>query len=165
MRTFLFVLVALVFLNLSMNAQNTETKPFKIGVGLMAGLPMGDYSDFANLAYGIDLQGEYTIKPAFALTLSGGYLNFISKGGGDLEVGSIPILAGAKYYFSDKFYGCAQVGLTFFTVSGGGSSFTFAPGIGYKINKNFDVLAKYQSATDDYDINISVLGIRAALSF
>jgi len=79
-------------------------------------------------------------------------------------VGLIPVLVGGKYNFSDQLYGSAQIGLSFSTSSGGGSAFTFAPGIGYKISDNFDLLLKYQSASKNGG-STSFLGVRAGLSF
>lgn len=170
MKTKLLLFVMLFVLAISVNAQDkkaTDEKPFKIGVGAMVGLPMGDMKDIASLAYGVDLMGEYAVAPSLGLTLSIGYVDFAKKSEWkdmDFKLGIIPVLAGAKYYFSDQIYGSAQVGLSFGTESGAGSAFTFAPGIGYKISENFDLLLKYQSASKD-GATTSFLGLRAGLSF
>ena len=173
MKTKFFLFVVLVVLTLSVNAQTNDEKPFKIGAGAMIGLPMGDYSDVASLAYGIDLMGEYAVAPSFGITLSIGYLDFAKKSaykdmedelGMKFKLGMIPVLAGAKYYFSDQIYGSAQIGMSFGTESGSESVFTFAPGVGYKISDNFDLLLKYQTASKD-GVNMSFLGLRAGLSF
>ena len=165
MKSKLFLLVAVFMFTVTGKAQNTETKPFKIGIGLSAGLPVGDYADFASLALSLDVQGEYTIMSNLGVTLSAGYLNFVSKSGyGELGIGQIPILVGGKYYFSDKVYGSLQVGVALLTTEGAGTAFAIAPGIGYKISKKIDVMAKYQSATVD-ESNISFLGIRAGYIF
>jgi len=169
-----FLLFAVLFvLTLVATAQPKDEKPFKIGAGAMIGLPMGDYSDVASLAFGVDVMGEYAIDPSFGLTLSIGYIDFVKKSdykdmedelGVKFKLGMIPVLAGAKYYFSDQLYGSAQIGLSFGTADGAGSAFTFAPGVGYKISDNFDLLLKYQSASKDGS-SMSFLGLRAGLSF
>lgn len=173
MKSKLLLFVMLFVLAVSVNAQTKDAKPLKIGVGAMVGLPMGDMKDVASLAYGVDLMGEYAVAPSFGLTLSIGYVDFSKKSdfkamedelGIKFKLGMIPVLAGAKYYFSDQIYGSAQVGLSFGTESGAGSAFTFAPGIGYKISENFDLLLKYQTASKDGSSN-SFLGLRAGLSF
>ena len=41
---------------------------------------------------------------------------------------------------------------------------TFAPGTGYKISDNFDLLLKYQSASKNGS-DLSFLGLRTGLSF
>jgi len=130
----------------------------------MIGLPTGDYADVANFAYGVDIMGEYAVAPSFDLTFSTGCVNWAKKSGYTGDVKLIPVLAGAKYYFSDKLYGSAQAGLSFATESGAGSVFTFAPGIGYKIADKFDLLLKYQSGSKNGS-TVSFLGVRAGYSF
>ena len=173
MKAKLFLLVALAIVTLSVNAQLTKEKPFKIGVGAMIGLPTGDASEVFNLTYGFDVLGEYTVAPSFAVTLSAGYVDFSKKSefkndldylGIKVKTGMIPVLAGIKYHFSEKFYGSVQAGLSFFTESDAGNAFTFAPGIGYKLSEKFDLMLKYQSASKDGGTS-SFLGLRAGLSF
>jgi len=168
MKTKLLLFTVLAAFTLTVHAQSMEArdeKPFKIGVGALIGLPVGDYSDITSLAWGIDLMGEYAVAPEFGLTLSAGYLDWAKKSGfSGLKLGFIPVLVGAKYYFTDQLYGSGQVGISFSTQSGGGSAFTYAPGIGYKISDNFDLLLKFQSATKD-GVSTSFIGIRAGLSF
>ena len=166
MKTKQLILTALLFVvALYANAQSNDEKPFKFGVGALIGLPVGYVSSYTNLAYGFDVLSEYTVAPTFGVTLSVGYVDFVKKSGfSGFKTGLIPILIGGKYYFSDMLYASAQVGLSLSTQSEGGSAFTFAPGIGYKISKNFDLLLKYQSASKNGG-NSSLFGLRAGLSF
>jgi hypothetical protein len=164
MKTKLLLIVVLLVLAGSVNAQSKDEKPFKIGIGALVGLPLGDYSNVASLAYGVDLMGEYAVASACAITLSAGYLDWAKKSGYSGNSGMIPVLAGLKYDFSDKIYGSAQAGVSFSTQSGGGSAFTFAPGVGYKISDKFDLLLKYQSASNN-GANASFLGVRAGWTF
>ena len=164
MKKQIFLLVVLVVLAVSVNAQSKNEKTFKIGVGAMVGLPMGDIADAASLAYGFDVIGEYAVAPKIGLTISAGYLDWAKKSGFGGNWSSIPVLVGGKYYFSDKLYGSAQVGFSFYSESIYGTAFTFAPGIGYKISEKFDLLLKYQSAGKDGWADSS-LGLRAGFSF
>jgi hypothetical protein len=169
MKTKLILLVVMCVLAVSVNAQTKaaakDTKSFKIGVGAMVGLPMGDYTSIESLAYGVDLMGEISVAPSFAITVSAGYLDFAKKSGfSSWKMGMVPVLAGAKINFSDKLYGSAQAGLSFSTASGGGSAFTYAPGIGYKVSEKFDLLLKYQAASKNSATN-AFLGLRAGLTF
>jgi len=164
MKTKLLLFVMLFVLVVSVNAQTKDEKPFKIGVGATIGLPVGDMSDFYSLAFGVDLMGEYAVAPSFALTLSAGYVFFAKKSGVSINQDLIPVLAGVKYYFSDKLYGSAQAGISVGTSSGSESVFTFAPGVGYKVSDKFDLLLKYQSATKN-SVDLSFLGLRAGYSF
>jgi hypothetical protein len=61
-----------MILTLSVNSQSKNEKPFQIGVGAMIGIPVGDVSNIANLAFGADLKGEISVAPSFAITLSAG---------------------------------------------------------------------------------------------
>lgn len=165
MKTKLFMFAVLVALTLSVSAQSTDEKPFKFGAGALIGLPMGDYSDVASLAYGFDVLCEYAVAPEFGVTLSAGYLDWAKKSGfSGAKLGQIPVLVGAKYYFTESLYGSAQLGISFFTASGAGSAFTFAPGVGMKLTDNIDLLLKYQSASKNGG-NASFLGLRVGISF
>ena len=98
----LFSLIVLMVISLSVSAQGEDEKPFKIGVGALAGLPLSDISDFSNFAFGFDLLGEYAVGPSFALTLSAGYVDFAKKTRIDQysdSWGLIPVLAGVKCFF------------------------------------------------------------------
>lgn len=164
MKTKLFLLVVLIVLTVSVNAKGKDDNSLKFGVGALIGLPVGDYTNFASLAWGVDVIGEYPIASSFAVTLSAGYLDWSKKSGVTGNTGSIPILAGGKYHFSDKIYGSAQLGISFLTQSGAGSAFTWAPSVGYMISDKFDLSLKYQSATKN-SVNMAFLGIRAGYSF
>ncbi|MEI6677041.1 MAG: outer membrane beta-barrel protein [Mariniphaga sp.] len=165
MKTKLYLIIVLVVVALSVNAQSKDEKSFKIGAGAMIGLPTGDVANFTTMAYGVDLLGEYSVAPSFALTASLGYLDFAAKSGmSGLKMGFVPVLVGAKYYFTEKVYGSGQIGVSFSTQSGGGNAFTFAPGIGCKVTGNFDLMLKYQSASKEGSA-ISFLGVRAGLTF
>jgi hypothetical protein len=160
----LFLSVVIFLLSIYVNAQSKDEKQFKIGAGALLGLPVGDVSGFTSLAYGIDIMGEYAVAPSVALTLSFGYLDFAVKSGySGSKMGSVPLLAGAKYHFSDQLYGSFQAGLSIGTASNSFSEFTFAPGVGYKISNKFDLMLKYQSALKGW--GTSFLGIRAGINF
>ncbi|MBL0356852.1 MAG: hypothetical protein IPP72_08140 [Chitinophagaceae bacterium] len=98
------------------------------------------------------------------ITLSVGYVKYTGKSGVTITGALIPVLAGARIYFAEKFYGSAQLGMSLSTESGGGSAFTYAPGFGYKVSENFDLLLKYQAATKSGSTT-SFLGLRAAYNF
>lgn len=144
-------IIAIVF---SANAQKSKSKEaegskVKFSIGGDAGIPVGIFSNVFNFAYGGDLQIDYATSSTSSLNLSAGYVSFSVKnslGGGGIGGGWIPVLVGGRYFFSPKVYGSAQLGVSIAT-SGGGTNFTYAPGIGVKISDNFDILAKFQSLT------------------
>lgn len=160
------ILSLVVFATLSASAQQkeaakTEAKPFKFSVGVDAGFPVSP-SGNKGFIIGGDVQGEYAAASSVGITLSAGYLNQSYQ---SVSVGSVPVLAGVRYYFSDKkFYANAQAGLSFSTVSGGGSAFTYAPGVGYYITNNFDLGVKYLG-TSKNGYNSGAILLRAAYNF
>lgn len=165
MKTKIFMLLVLVVLSASVNAQTKDSKPFKMSVGAELGLPVGDVSTSYSLAYGVDLQGEYAASSSVGITISAGYIDWAAKSGyGGGNIGSIPVLVGAKYYFADKFFGSVQAGVSIFTDRNVGNRFTFAPGIGYKISEKFDILLKYQTISFSGS-SVNFLGVRAGLTF
>lgn len=163
MKKVLFTL-ALAIAAFAVNAQDkAPAKKFTFGGGANLGFVVGDYSTFFSLAYGADIQGEYAASENLGLTVSAGYVNFVAKSGFGSGDGIIPLLGGARYYFNDKFFASAQAGVSFAT-GGGGTWFTYVPGIGYKINEKLDLTAKYQAATKD-GVNLSFAGIRVGYKF
>ena len=150
-------------------------KRVKVGIAANLGVPL---TSGYKIAFGGDLQVDIPLAESFFITASGGYENFsykaFNQGGVSFQEGNtnfIPVLAGLKYYFSDKFYGHAQAGYTFSTTKGGGGAFTFAPGIGYDFSKNFDASVKYvnmsktNSGTGYGGVSIGTLQLRLAYDF
>jgi hypothetical protein len=159
---FIAVLTAVSFAGF---AQDSETKKVKFSIGVEAVAPFGDYADFYSFAIGGSVQADYNLFENFDLTLNAGYLHFLGKSGAD-GVGLIPVLAGGKYSFTPQLYASAQLGVSFSTESGGGSNFTYAPGIGYKFSEHVDVLAKYVGiSTKGGGSGINTAGIRLAYTF
>ena len=154
--------VVLSFIVLSVNAQSNKEKPFKIGIGFLGGLPVGDMSD-ASVVLGADLKAAYSINSSFAITLSAGYVDFSTEGQFG-ELGLIPVLGGIEYNVYKKLYLSAQVGVSVPSEGGDNTPFTIAPGIGLKVSKHFDLLLKYQSATENGG-DMSFVGLRAGLTF
>lgn len=158
-----FLSLAIIAIAFSANAQEKSSdKILKFGVGVTAGLPMADIKSASSFALKGDLQAEYLAGETVGLTLSAGYLKYIAKSG--YSTGSvIPVLAGVKFGIGEGFYGHAQLGLSFIS-DGGGSAFTYAPSIGYKVSENFDLALKYEALTKS-SVTFSYLGIRAGFSF
>jgi hypothetical protein len=150
-------------------------KALRFSVGVEAGLPVGDWSDYTSFAIGGSVQGDYFVAPDLALTLNAGYLSLspktITVAGVSYKgesTGIIPVMAGIRYFFSPNFYGSAQLGAAFGTESGAGTAFAYAPGIGYKFTDNFDAMVKYQgfsSKVDDVSVSNSLIGLRVAYTF
>lgn len=169
MKKSLFILT-LVISSFAVIAQDESGKVLKFSIGVDAALPLGDWDNIYSFGIGGSAQADYMVAPELGLTLHAGYLNLSGKDYNVLgtnakypSLGLVPVLAGIKYYFSPKFYGSAQLGATFVT-EGGGSLFTYAPGIGYYFSENLDAGIKYTGMSDDGE-SVSLLGLRIAYTF
>ena len=97
---------------LTHKTKKEAVKPLTFSVGALVGIPVSP-SGAKGTYFGGDVQGEYAVSPELGVTLAAGYLNRSYKGSSS---GSVPVLAGVRYYFSDhKVYGAAAAGLTFFS--------------------------------------------------
>jgi opacity protein-like surface antigen len=159
-------------------------RDFKISIGAEGALPLGKMKDFSSMGIGGSLQAEYKIGEVVAITLDAGYLTFSGKTQARIvnydlitlqpiyanvklaTINQIPVMAGARLYFTENLYVGAQAGITFFSASGSKSSsaFTYAPGIGYNLTPHLDLMIKYQ-AYNKSSITTAFLGARLAYSF
>ena len=163
----LFFIAALTAVSFAGNAQNETKKPLKFSIGLEAALPLGDFGDVSSFGIGGSAQADYSIAEKLAITLNAGYISFSGKtisGYKVPSVGFIPVLAGIKFDLTPELYGSAQLGVTFSDQSGGGSIFTYAPGLGYKFTENFDALLKYTGYSDKGG-TLNTVGLRIAYTF
>jgi Outer membrane protein beta-barrel domain len=180
--------VAVIALALGANAQkgsSEDEKPLKISVGVEAALPLSDFGKTYSFGVGASAQVDYNVAENLDVTGNIGYISFSGKTvttpsqtilgitipGTSIKypaLGYIPVLAGAKYHFSDNLYGSAQLGVTIASASGGGgssSAFTYAPGIGYKFTENLDALLKYTGYSGKGGGSSSTVGLRVAYTF
>jgi hypothetical protein len=154
MKKFILVMAAIILAATFVNAQTGATsttppsnKKATVSIAANVGAPL---TSGYKIAFGGDLQIDIPFSQSLFGTISGGYENYsyktVHQGTVTFPEGNtnfIPVLAGIKYYFSDKFYGHGQAGYAFSTTKGGGGSFTFAPSIGYNLSRNFDASLKY----------------------
>lgn len=170
----LFTFVTLVLLLVGFtNAQSINK--IKLGVGPYIGFPMGTFGDVTSIGFGVIAQGEYDFGNQLIGTVTTGYLSFSGKEVQGFKNGTwsvIPILVGAKYFFTPNIYGAGQLGLNMvsydipsttifgFTYGGGSvsdSEFGFNIGVGYDMG-NLDFLVKYGTfASDASTISLTAL--------
>ena len=145
MKKTILVLAVVVLSIASVQAQKSTS----LSIAASIGIPVSSPSVYS-LAVGGDLQAAFAATEGLKITLSGGYENLSVKskyGGG--STGIIPLLAGAKYNFSEQFYGHAQLGYGFGTAKGSSGAFAFAPSLGYNVSENFDLSLKYLAFSDN----------------
>jgi hypothetical protein len=174
-QTLSFLLVLILFSTVSF-AQSA------ISVGGNLALPIGDWSDVADMGFGGTASYEHKFSPNLVGTATAGYLIWGGKEdieGFSYDYSAIPILAGVKYFFApgQGFYAAGQVGLHMFTIDvdveffgfeGSGSSteteFSAAAGLGYEIPVGpkgaVDLNAMFNLISD-----LNYLGFRVAYKF
>jgi len=164
MKKNLFLVVVLLVLVPSVNAQIRYDSAIRFGVGAMVGIPMADASNLYNLAYGGSISGEYTLLPALGMTLEGDYTAFTKKIDVTLNKKYITGLAGLKYYFSDNMYGGLQAGLSLLNSTGTSTTYIVVPGLGFNVTRNIDFSLRYQFQTEK-GYHYSFLALRAGYTF
>ncbi|HEX6916050.1 MAG TPA: autotransporter outer membrane beta-barrel domain-containing protein, partial [Chitinophagaceae bacterium] len=99
-----------------------------------------------------------------------GYVNFSGK---DFTVGSTTFKASSTYLIPLKAGYRLNLGEGGFNIEpqlgysvgkGGGGGFTYAGNIGYMINNQFDIAARYEGVSKDGS-SLSFIGLRVAYSF
>ncbi len=103
---------------------NQAQDKFHLGVGPFIGIPMGSFGDVTSIGFGGLAEGELEFTPQVVGTAEIGYIVFsgksVTESGYTFDYGNwsaVPVLVGAKYYFSPMFYGQAQIGLNFLSYS------------------------------------------------
>ncbi len=146
------ILIAAVVtaISFSVNAQAGKNLLFSLGGEL--GAVTGNLNTFYSIAAGATAQADIAIDNDAAITLNAGIIELIGKKINsqfkNRSVATIPLLVGVKYYFTPVVYGSGQLGTTVFTNAGGESRFTYVPGLGFKLDRNIDLLVKYTGLSD-----------------
>ena len=146
----IIIAVIIVSTGFTVNAQTGKNLTFSLGAEL--GAATGNLNQAYSLAAGASAQADIAIDKDAAITINAGIIELIGKkinnNVKNRSIALIPLLVGVKYYFTPVVYGSAQLGTTVFTNSGGGSRFTYVPGLGFKLDKNIDLLVKYTGLSD-----------------
>lgn len=146
MRTMIISLMAVAFaLNVTKVQAQKSTKPFRLGMGLEAGTVIGKFKNVYGFTPGLTLRGSYKTGPG-AVTLTTGALVFLPKSlaGEDAKAAlQIPVKAGYKMIFKDRFFVMGELGFSNFRqyfaglddklVSVSSTGFTYAPSVGVQL--------------------------------
>lgn len=158
---------------------------FNTGATFNIGIPVGSFSDLTKTGIGASIIGEFVFSEKLSATISGSYQNFPGKGEGfaalgkviDFSVEAIPVLAGARYYFTNEFFGFAEAGVHFLRVSADiydvyseenisteyEAKFAGGIGIGYRYKladpSVFEFSGAYQIVEDDFNSIALRIGI------
>lgn len=169
MKKALLVLAIIVSTSISVNAQ--APSGFQFGAGLHLGLTVGDFSNSHTMGIGGELQGEYGFSEKVSAVITTGYTHFVGKSVTESGIsfvydnaGLIPIVAGARYYATPKFFVGAQAGAGIFTFMGESvTGFNWQPQIGYNAEK-FQIILNYNGLSKD-GTTTSHLGLSGIYKF
>lgn len=161
----IFIPVLILFCFISLHAQRN---PMSAGVNAEVSVPLGDFSDIASMGFGLNGAFIYGISEVFEATGSLGFISWsrdiptiseLIETSADGSFTSIPIMAGARYYFPQRNlmpYAALELGLHIFSTSDyiitisdveskfDGTTdvnfgFTFGGGAVYEVSKGFKV--------------------------
>jgi len=141
--------------------QNTEITPNNswLKLGLNAGMPIGDTSDYTSFVLGAELRGQYLVNPNFALGVASGYQNYFTKDDFD-DFGLVPLAAFGRYYFHESgwFIGL-DLGYGFLTnVENNSGGLYLNPQIGYN-TYHWNFYGFYQHVNTENDFELQTVGI------
>lgn len=166
------VCVLMLFCGTVVQAQADKKTVFSLAAEV--GYTTGEKVALWGTGLGVSGQAEYFFKPNFSGTFLAGYINYLgfSIRGTYKPQGftTVPIRAGARYYFTKKFYCGGQVGIGILggganLIGAAGTAFSYSPQVGYKFNIKkrpcVDVSFKYDAYTYS-DISFGAAGFRIA---
>ena len=163
---------------------NAQTKNMAVGADFVLSIPIGGLSDVANVGFGGLGSFEYALMPQLVGIGQIGYISYGTKS--DVaSVHTIPIVVGAKYFFTPGvgFYGISQLGLAIFSSSvdlptfsyfgytvGGSTStssaeFSFAVGAGYEMPVSPQVNLDFSALFNLITGNANNIQIRAGAKY
>ncbi len=167
----LVLIVALGAFGFSASAQNTDDKKASTGttlsIGVEAAYPFGKLGDVSSFGLGGSAKVAIPAGPG-AVTLSGGYVNFFGKEIGNTGVKFantylIPLKAGYRFNLGESGFNFEpQAGYSVGKGSSGG--FTYAGNLGYMINNQIDISARYEGISKS-GTTMSFVGLRLAYNF
>lgn len=195
--------IALAFAVTAISAKAQTTTPasatsssdgVKFSIGVDAGLPTGNFSNYYNWNIGGSVQADIpVVSKQLYVTINAGYDNFFGKkdiaalstpeGGASVTVDQpniqiLPVKAGLKFFPVGGFYIQGEAGAAFalnksdvgFDKS---AAFIWAPQVGYQFNVGgssyIDAGVRYQGSTDFISNNsnsqVNFVGLRVAYGF
>lgn len=100
-----FSILALAGFTTQTNAQEGST----IGVNLRAGVPVGDFAEYAGFGLGGGINYQYLLTENFSIGIEAGYMSFLENQASQdpsIEINTssvvVPIIANARYHFGDS---------------------------------------------------------------
>lgn len=145
---------------------NAQEGQFKVGVH--AGMPMGDASDFFSVNLGLDAAYLWKVADKFSVGATTGFSTYLAKEH-TLDFGFgvsanvkgdnysyIPVAGTAQFSLTDKFFVGADLGYAI-SVGEGDGGFLYQPKFGYQ-NEKIELYAAYKGISNEGSISSINLG-------
>ncbi|MFT3980816.1 MAG: hypothetical protein QM687_10135 [Ferruginibacter sp.] len=161
----LILATAIVFATATAMAQETQEVTKKnswLKLGLNAGVPVGDLSDYSSFVLGADLKGQLMSTKNVGIGLTTGYNHFFAKDGYD-DFGTVPLGAFVRFYPQSKgFFIGTDLGYSFVTKKDADGGVYVRPQIGYH-NYDWNFFGFYNGVfrSDSKGGNIQHVGLGA----
>ncbi len=147
------IFIAAAFFAAGVKAQSAPANTFRFDVGAESGIATGAINRNSSTYVGFTGRLQYNISQKFALTLTSGYYDFLSKGYSSM--GMIPVKVGFKYFVSQHFYFSGEAGAGFELSDFGAfkhgeygipksTKLIWSPGVGYSV-KSWDFGLRYEN--------------------
>ena len=166
MRKNTFLLVILAMVSLTTMAQTVDRSNFKAGV--LAGIPVGDASDYSSFALGLDVAHHWGVSELFDAGIATGYIHAFgesnSLAGGAVtyefeDLQFIPVAAAIRMYPTYEFKFGADVGYALALNENMDGGFYIRPSIGYNITGNTELNVSYIKVSNEVDFSMVALGL------
>ena len=161
-----FAVATLFTANIVKAQSRTGANDWRLGIGVEAGVPTGDYNNASDFALGGTARLQYGAAKNVALTLTSGYYNFFTKSIGSFnpkDQGVVPVKAGIKAYTDGGFYVSGEVGAGFETAYAKNTKLILSPGVGYSWS-NVDLGVRYENFSGQSN-NYGMVAARLAYGF
>jgi hypothetical protein len=155
MKTLLFIGLLCGVISGAMAQDIPTTSKFSLGAELT--IPVGQNGSPYSAGFGASAKYDAPVAKSTFFTASAGYIKFNYSN--DIKAvakqenvkllpapGFIPLKVGIKYYVNDAFgfFFEGQAGAAISTKSGYGTSFAYAPGLGYTFAENIEGSGRYE---------------------
>ncbi len=141
------VFIIAVMLGVSIQAQEGE-----FNVGVNAGFPTGDASNFSSFTLGAEANYLFNVADKFKAGPSLAFVNFFGKEIAGVNVSDaqfLPVAAAARYQASDKFTVGADIGYGIGINTGNDGGFYYRPLVSYEVADNIAIQGSYNGISVD----------------
>ncbi len=168
MRKNTLLLMILAMVSFTTIAQSVDRSSFKAGV--LAGMPVGDASNYSTFALGLDVAHHWGVSELFDAGIATGFIHAfgesqtINEGAATIkyefeDIQFIPVAAAIRMYPTYEFKLGADVGYAVAVNDNMDGGFYIRPSIGYNITGNTELNVSYINVSNDWKFSMVSLGL------